>query len=548
MPKPTSLQFFAQLRWLDGSPLLAGIEPYRRAIFTAALDTFGDDGSPAYNLVLAGRGKKNAKTLDLILAGLFVLVIRRSMQGSDGYILANDQDQAADDLTLAKKLIACNPVLAAEIEPLAKELRLRDGTASLKILPAKDIAGAHGKSAAFVGFDEIHGYRNWQLLEALQPDPTRRDALMWITSYASIYNTVGAPLHDLLEIGKAGADKRMLFSWYSGDYCTDPAFADLPPEQRANPSMASWVDGAAYLEQQRTRLPVGRFRRLHLNLPGAPTGAAFDQANVLRCVVTGRRSLPPEADRRYFAGVDMSGGSSDDAVLCICHVEGRVVVIDLLERQAGSPPFSPRNAIQKFASIVRDYGIGTVTGDDFAGHTFKADFESHGITYRSCRRSKSDLYEAFEPKLNAHEVELPDYPTLIEQAVSLVWRGQRIDHEPGSHDDWINGVAVAAFIALDRRDEDVPIGLGGKIFGTSGATLFDSVTPFFEKFKPKPAPSTAEELQAASLKQQHEDMKKLCEPNRPPIDWDALAAAQKAREANRPPPLMFYGKLFGGYR
>jgi hypothetical protein len=548
MAQPTSLQFFSHLQWLDGTPLLDTIEDYRRAIFTQALDTFGDDGSPAYNLVLAGRGKKNWKTADLILAGLFVLVIRRSMQGSDGYILANDQDQAADDLTLAKKLVACNSVLAAEIEPLAKELRLRDGSASLKILPAKDIAGAHGKSAAFTAFDEIHGYRNWQLLEALQPDPTRRDALQWITSYASIYNVPGAPLHDLLAIGKAGRDKRMLFSWYSGDFCTDSAFADLPPEQRANPSMASWIDGARYLEQQRTRLPIGRFRRLHLNLPGAPQGAAFDQANILACVVSGRRSIPPEADRRYFAGVDMSGGSSDDAVLCICHVEGRVVVIDLLEKQSGGVPFSPRNAVQKFVAILRDYGIGSVTGDNFAGNTFKSDFEACGITYRSCRRSKSDLYEALEPKLNAREVELPDYPTLIEQAVCLVWRGQRIDHEPGSHDDWINATAIAVFIALDRRDADALPIMSGKVWNGAGVKIADGVSAFFDRLVPKPAPSTNQELHERNQKDQHEEMRKSIEPNRPPVDWDALAAAKKEREANQPPKLMFYGKLFGGYR
>ena len=93
----------------------------------------------------------------------------------------------------ARELIAINPDLSAEIEPLAKELKLRDGSASLRILPANDTLGAHGKSAAFIGFDEIHGYRDWSLLEALQPDPTRADALQWITSYASIYaTTVGA--------------------------------------------------------------------------------------------------------------------------------------------------------------------------------------------------------------------------------------------------------------------------------------------------------------------------------------------------------------------
>jgi hypothetical protein len=78
---PTSLQLFAHLKWLDGSPLLDGIEPYRREIFTKALDTYRPDGSPAYSLVLSGRAKKNAKTADLVLAALYVLVIRRSHAG-----------------------------------------------------------------------------------------------------------------------------------------------------------------------------------------------------------------------------------------------------------------------------------------------------------------------------------------------------------------------------------------------------------------------------------------------------------------------------------
>jgi hypothetical protein len=353
----TSLKFFNHLCWLDGSPLLDQIEDYRRHIFTQALDTFRPDGSPVYSMVLAGRGKKNAKTLDLILAALFILMIRRSVQGSDGFILANDIDQAADDLTLSKKLIACNPDLAAEIEPLANVLRLKDGSATLKILPTKDVAGAHGKSAAFVGFDEIHGYRDWSIMEALQPDPTRPDALTWVTSYASIYNVVGAPLHDLLAIGKAGTDKRMLFSWYSGDYCSDPAFSELPPEERANPSMSSWPDGAAYLEQQRARLPSARYRRLHLNLPGAPQGAAFDQAKVLAAVALGRRSLPPEDKVKYRAFVDMSGGSSDDAVLAIAHSRGRVVVLDRIEKQIGRPPFNPRSAVAHFVTLLKEYGI-----------------------------------------------------------------------------------------------------------------------------------------------------------------------------------------------
>jgi hypothetical protein len=308
---------------------------------------------------------------------------------------------------------------------------------------ASSSSGTHGKSAAFVGFDEIHAYQDWSLLEALQPDPTRADVMTWITSYASLFNTKGAPLHDLMQIGKAAADPRMLFSWYSGEYCTDPAFADLPPEQRANPSMPSWYD-TTYLDQQRARLPTGRFRRLHLNLPGSPEGSALDQDNVLACVVKGRKSLPWADGVRYFAAVDMSGGSSDDACLAIAHQDATTkrIVVDLVAKQSGSVPFSPRAAIKQFCDILQSYRINKVYGDAFAGQTFRHDFEEHQVQYEMRSASASDLYERLEPPINAGEVELPDHPTLVEQIVSLVWRGNKITHEPGSHDDHANAVAL----------------------------------------------------------------------------------------------------------
>jgi hypothetical protein len=195
-------------------------------------------------------------------------------------------------------------------------------------LPAKDVAGAHGKTYLFIGFDEIHGYRDHGLFEALAPDPTRRDALVWITSYAGIRHAVGVPLFDLMKAGQAGDDPRMYFSWYGGDFTTDPNFANADPEQRANPSMASWGNNG-YLEQQRRRLPTHKFRRLHLNLPGAPDGAAFSADAVMSAIVTGRKRLEPESGRQYAAFVDMSGGSSDDAVLAISHYDterGRAVL------------------------------------------------------------------------------------------------------------------------------------------------------------------------------------------------------------------------------
>jgi hypothetical protein len=478
---PTSLQFFGHLKWLDGTPLLDHIEPYRRNLFGKALDSFDACGRPLFSMVLSGRAKKNWKSCDLILAALFVLVIRRSVQGSDGFILANDADQAADNLSLAKKLVACNPDLAAEIDVYANELRLRDGSATLKILPAKDTIGAHGKSAAFIGYDEIHGYKDWSLMEALQPDPTRPDALQWVTSYASLFNTAGCPLFDLMQIGLTNKDPRLLFSWYSADLCTDPAFADLPPEARANPSMTSWPDGTGYLETQRARLPTGRFRRLHLNLPGSPEGAAFDQGAVLRCVVTGRRSLPWQDGTRYVAAVDMSGGSSDDACLAIAHRDGRTIVLDLIAKQIGPPPFDPRAAVWRFADILHQYKIGRVYGDAFGGQTFRLDFQKRGIAYEVRSASASDLYEKLEPVLNAGEIELLDAPTLIEQLVSLIWRGTKIAHEHGAHDDHANAAALAVSVVRAALTRATPKFVQPGVFSKSAGGWISDPVPATNK-------------------------------------------------------------------
>jgi phage terminase large subunit-like protein len=393
---------------------------------------------------LCGRAKKNYKTTDLMLAGLYRLLAWPSDKGNDCFILANDEAQAGDDLKLAKKLIACNPVLAGELIVGAKLIERKDGRGKLEILPAGDIVGAHGKTYSFCGFDEIHGYRNHDLFEALALDPTRDDALMWITSYAGISHAPGVPLHDFMQVGMAGDDRRMFFSWYSGDFTTDPSLADAEPEERANPSIASFTKG--YLKQQRQRLPSHKFRRLHLNLPGAPDGAAFDGDKVMAAVVPGRRRLQWEEGRRYLAGVDMCGGSNDDATLSISHydAERKVWVQDVVMSQAGKPPFNPRDAVRKFAAELKAWKITRVFGDAYGGETFRRDFEEHGIEYVVYeQRSKSDLYEALEPMLNAGEVELVDDPKQTEQLLTLVWRGSKIDHQPGNHDDFANVAAIA---------------------------------------------------------------------------------------------------------
>jgi hypothetical protein len=229
----------------------------------------------------------------------------------------------------------------------------------------------------------------------------------------------------------------------------DPALADAEPELRANPSMASWAS-SDYLGQQRKRLPTHKYRRLHLNLPGAPDGAAFDGDKVMAAIVTGRRRLSREEGLEYVAFVDMSGGSSDDAVLGVSHYEAerKVAVLDALMAQTGAPPFNPRDAVRKFVAELKTWGITRVTGDAYAGQTFRTDFEAASISYTVSARSKSEIFNAFEPRLNAGEIELLDDGKLQEQLLTLVIRGGgKIDHQPGDHDDFANAACGALVLA-----------------------------------------------------------------------------------------------------
>jgi hypothetical protein len=259
-----------------------------------------------------------------------------------------------------------------------------------------------------------------------------------------------------MQAGRSGDDPRMYFSWYGADLTTDPDFAECTPEQRANPSLASWANDG-YLEQQRRRLPTHKFRRLHLNLPGAPDGAAFSADAVMSAIISGRKRLEPEAGVAYAAFVDMSGGSSDDAVLAIAHydTESKRSVLDLLTAQTGKPPFNPRDAVRKFAGLVKTYGLSRVQGDAYAGQTFRADFGEHGVAYEVAMLPKTGIYDALEPKLNAGEIELLEITELQEQLLTLIVRNGRIDHQPGDHDDYANAAAGALWLVSGQCNSAV---------------------------------------------------------------------------------------------
>ena len=69
-------------------------------------------------------------------------------------------------------------------------------------------------------------------------------------------------------------------------------------------------------------------------------------------------------------------------------------------------------------SVLKSYSVGTVHGDRYGG-MWPSERASHGVRYEACEQTKSDLYQALLPVLNAKRIDLLDIPRLFSQLCSL---------------------------------------------------------------------------------------------------------------------------------
>jgi hypothetical protein len=176
----------------------------------------------------------------------------------------------------------------------------------------------------------------------------------------------------------------------------------------------------------------------------------FPQAVIEAATVQGRRELCRVPGVRYVAHVDPSGGSSDAMTLCIAHAEGEQIILDAI--RALTPPFSPEQVAEEFASLLLAYGITSVTGDRYGGEWPREQFRKHGIRYDCSALTASAIYLEALPLLNAGRVELLDEPKLTAQLVALERRTSRagkdtVGHPPLGHDDSANSACGAMVLA-----------------------------------------------------------------------------------------------------
>jgi len=428
--------------WLDGRTMADVLMPFQKDILKTFLATVRlEDGVPWYRRGLIHIAKKNAKTLLLILDSMITLHTDKPMgqKGCQIIYVANDENQADENLDFTKKLYRVNPILMDEVQIKSNIIELKNGTGYIEIVASKNVDALHGRSYRKLAWDELHAQTGYGLLEALELDPTRPDAQQLFASYSPLTPKPGTPIVDMLKQYHDGVDPRLFVFSRSGSI------------EEANPAMGGPLGSTqADIEHAHLRLPTWHWRRLYLNLPGQGADSAYDAVAIEACVVKGRRSLPPQPDLSYVAFCDMSGGGADDSTLALAHQDNGKAILDLVVDQGPRTggTFSPEAAVKRFADVLRLYRVSRVTGDRYAGEWPREQFRKLGMQYDVADHTRSQIYANVEPLINAGTVELLDHPKVLTQFISLVRRGDKIDHSVNEHDDHSNAAAGALVLAI----------------------------------------------------------------------------------------------------
>ncbi len=166
--------------------------------------------------------------------------------------------------------------------------------------------------------------------------------------------------------------------------------------------------------------------------------AWIDREMLDRCVVRGRKELPPIRNVSYAAAIDPAF-SHDDFVLIISHVlPDGTIVVDLVIRWRGTKR-TPVNFDVSFSLKLKCISIDTASvelvGDQYCYEIIRQQFLKLGIEYRQCRfgsHTRAEIFGNLKHLVIQRKIELPDNPELLEQLRSLEEQaldGGRIDFQ-----------------------------------------------------------------------------------------------------------------------
>lgn len=364
-------------------------------------------------------------------------------------VLAASQEQARVVFGYAKAFLESSPVLRQEIADVTRsEIRLKNGITIA--IHSNSFRTIRGRTLCGCIFDEV---AMWRDESSAMPD---------IETYRSVLPALLTTKGMLVGISTGYRRVGLLYQKHRDHFGQENA--DTLVVQGGTQAFNGTID-AADMAAQIAADPVaavsewqGGFRDdLSTFLADELIDAAIDPGRPLE--------LPPQENIVYVAFVDAASGASDRAdayTIAIGHREGGKLVVDVVRGVTGT--YDPYAVTREFAELLRQYGIRSVTGDNYGARWVSQYWREAGFVYEKSPWPRSEIYLETMALFARRVVRLPDHQRMLRE-LRLLERSttsggkDAVDHGRNGHDDFSN-VACGVLRLLDARraaEAEVPI-------------------------------------------------------------------------------------------
>ncbi|HWK87027.1 MAG TPA: terminase [Xanthobacteraceae bacterium] len=392
-------------------------------------------------------GRRGGKTrMAALLATYLALCVDWSEQlaaGEIGYVLllAPSKEQASIAFSYIRGFIEESEVFSKQVvQPItSEEIRLRNGITITTT--AANFRTVRGRTILAAIFDES---AYWRSEESATPD---------YEIYRSVIPPIVASGGFLIGISSAYRKAGLLYSKFKQYFgVSNPEVLVIRgTSEQFNPTLNS-----SAIQQARDEDPEAASAEWDSEFR-SDLSQFLDDEDIDAAVDTNRATeLRPDLSKSYFAAVDASGGRHDAYCVAIGHREHNRIVVDVVRRR--DPPFNPTDTTEEFANLVKDYGIHTVEGDNYAASWVSTAWESFGVRYRRAEKPKSALYIDGLPAFTRRQISIPNDETLIRELRILERRTSRSGRDTVSdpagnstHDDSANALFILINLLRERR-------------------------------------------------------------------------------------------------
>lgn len=275
------------------------VRPWQREIVTGAF-------AAGVRTALVSLPRANGKTslaAALALAELFV-----GPPSAEVLVVASDERQARITMSLARRMIELNPVLAERVHVYADKIRVPHNDSTLLPLPA-DPSALHGWDPSLLIVDELHAVTEkvWEAVTSVSGKRPESTTLAISTPAASSDSIMWR----LVEHGRTGEDPAFYLKEFSAP--NGCATDDRAAWAEANPALGDFLAEDGMAAARRTlREPVFRQLRLGQWVTGVDHWLPFGAWDLLR----GATDKPAPKTKVVLAFDGSASGDSTALVGC----------------------------------------------------------------------------------------------------------------------------------------------------------------------------------------------------------------------------------------